>query len=258
MNKFVKSVSTVALVTLCSTVLSTVTNAEEKSYQSNGLIEFTPNDAPTPPVDPNKPDPGKPVKPIDPTNPEGPNPGTAGPLSIDYASSLDFGKNKITNKDEVYFANAQGFSEGEIAGQFRGNYVQVSDNRGNFAGWTLSVKQAGQFASEDAKKAKSLTGAQISLTGATAESNSIETERAVANDVTLVADGAAAIVMSAKDGVGAGTWTNHFGDAEEMTIEGAKIQKNKAVTLSIPGATPKEAVKYKTKLIWTLSEVPGS
>ncbi|WP_256869283.1 WxL domain-containing protein, partial [Enterococcus thailandicus] len=52
-------------------------------------------------------DPTDPVDPTDPTDPEGPNPGTNGPLSIDYASSLDFGVQKITSKDQIYFAASQ-------------------------------------------------------------------------------------------------------------------------------------------------------
>ncbi|MEB5953235.1 WxL domain-containing protein, partial [Enterococcus innesii] len=71
---------------------------------SNGAITFEADPNPTNPVDPT--DPEKPVDPVDPTDPDGPNPGTNGPLSIDYASSLDFGVNKISNKNEVYYARA--------------------------------------------------------------------------------------------------------------------------------------------------------
>ena len=52
-----------------------------------------PNTETTDPVDPL--DPEQPVTPVDPTNPDGkPNPGTNGPLSIDFASSLVFGEQK--------------------------------------------------------------------------------------------------------------------------------------------------------------------
>ncbi|MCV5434162.1 WxL domain-containing protein, partial [Escherichia coli] len=87
-----------------TTGLSAPVSAAE--YETNGVVEFTPNTDITKPVNPDNPDPNKPVVPVDPTkidpetNPDGtPNPGTAGPLSIDYASSLDFGKNKISGKD---------------------------------------------------------------------------------------------------------------------------------------------------------------
>lgn len=68
-------------------------------YQTNGAIQFAPNTNPTNPVDPTNPDPDKPITPVDPTDPTGPKPGTAGPLSIDYASSLSFGEQTITSKN---------------------------------------------------------------------------------------------------------------------------------------------------------------
>ncbi|MFF2797183.1 WxL domain-containing protein [Lysinibacillus xylanilyticus] len=39
--------------------------------------------------------------------------GTGGPLSIDFASSLDFGINPISNKEKTYYANAQELRSGE-------------------------------------------------------------------------------------------------------------------------------------------------
>ena len=111
---------------------------EPKEYRSNGLVEFIPNVDPTEPVDPENPDPEKPVKPIDPTDPEGPNPGTQGPLSIDYASSFDFGKNRISNKDQVYFAKSTAISR---KSKETPNFVQISDNRGTNSGWSLTVTQ---------------------------------------------------------------------------------------------------------------------
>ena len=40
------------------------------------------------------------------------------------------------------------------------NYVQVTDNRGTEAGWSLKVKQEGQFKSTSGKE---LTGAAITF-----------------------------------------------------------------------------------------------
>ena len=62
-----------------------VSAAETVAYRSNGAVDFIPNTDPTNPVNPENPDPDKPVTPVDPTDPDGPNPGTNGPLSIDYA-----------------------------------------------------------------------------------------------------------------------------------------------------------------------------
>ena len=98
-----------------------------KEYRSNGLVEFIPNVDPTEPVDPENPDPEKPVKPIDPTDPEGPNPGTQGPLSIDYASSFVFGKNRISNKDQVYFARAQQYQENQKIHQILCKFLIIEE-----------------------------------------------------------------------------------------------------------------------------------
>ena len=113
---------------ICSCWLVLQAKAEEpKEYRSNGLVEFIPNVDPTEPVDPENPDPEKPVKPIDPTDPEGPNPGTQGPLSIDYASSFDFGKNRISNKDQVYFARAQQYQENQKKHQILCKFLIIEE-----------------------------------------------------------------------------------------------------------------------------------
>ena len=80
-------------------------------YQTNGAIQFAPNTNPTNPVDPTNPDPDKPITPVDPTDPTGPKPGTAGPLSIDYASSLSFGEQTITSKNMTYYAETQKYKD---------------------------------------------------------------------------------------------------------------------------------------------------
>ncbi|MFZ4355293.1 WxL domain-containing protein, partial [Enterococcus gallinarum] len=117
-------------------------------YQTNGAIQFAPNTNPTNPVDPTNPDPDKPITPVDPTDPTGPKPGTAGPLSIDYASSLSFGEQTITSKNMTYYAETQKYKDNAGADQEGPNFVQVSDNRGTETGWTLKVKQNGQFKTE--------------------------------------------------------------------------------------------------------------
>jgi len=77
----------VSATLLGTALLTTTAHAGETgaNYDSNGAVKFTPNTDPNNPVDPENPDPDNPVKPIDPTDPDGPQPGTDGPLSIDYA-----------------------------------------------------------------------------------------------------------------------------------------------------------------------------
>lgn len=219
--------------------------ADGGNYDSNGVITFTPNTDPTKPVDPV--DPTDPVTPVDPTDPSGPNPGTAGPLSIDYASSLDFGTQKITSKDEVYKAKAQKYIDKDSVEKTGPNFVQVTDNRGSETGWTLQMKQNSQFETADADE---LTGAEITFKNGnivTASDSAKPTGQA-----TIVADPAGNLknVMSAKDGQGAGTYLLDWG------IDAATGADS--IELSVPGSTTKYAKKYSTTFTWVLSDTPGN
>ncbi|MDT1958938.1 WxL domain-containing protein [Carnobacterium divergens] len=241
LTKFITT-SGLVLATLggVATTASAAPGEIPANYDSNAIVKFTPNDDITPPVDPT--DPTNPVNPIDPTDPEGPNPGTNGPLSIDYASSFDFGENKITSKDEVYLAAPQAFTSGTEGP----NYVQVTDNRGGAQGWSLQVKQNGQFKSESGKE---LTGAMISfMNGEAVSASDSKTPSIVLDkfDLTGNGTGAAQNIVSASEGEAAGTWIYRFGD--ENT-------KGESVSLSVPGKTTKVAESYSTSLTWTLTDV---
>ena len=43
---------------------------------------------------------------------------------------------------------------------------------------------------------------------------------------------------------------------ETNTVHNVNVTKD--VALSVPGSTPKDAVKYQTKLLWTLTDVPSN
>lgn len=220
-------------------------------YGSNGVVIFEPNTDPTDPVDPT--DPTNPVEPIDPTDSDSSNPGTNGPLSIDFASSLDFGTQKITSKDEIYHAVPQKYvtsetdAEGNLVTKKGPNYVQVTDNRGTEAGWILQVNQNGQFKSETGKE---LTGAVITLNNGTVVTASESGKPAGEDTIALNAEGALSKVMTAAAGNGAGTYLLTWGTDE---VSGAE-----SITLDVPGATTKYAEKYSTTLTWTLSDTPSN
>jgi hypothetical protein len=242
---------------------STTALADEdysRNYQSGGMVQFTPDNQPTDPVDPENPDPENPVKPWDPTSPDHkPNPGTEGPLSLDFASSLDFGNNKITNKDAVYYAEPQYLWNAEEndfdPATARPNYVQVTDKRGTNAGWSLTLQQQGQFKNEQTLN-KELTGAAISFTSGEAASSMKGVKAPKTFDMLDLVPGETVKVMAAEKNAGAGTWVDRFGKIETVDVEGKKVAKNTAITLFVPGSTPKDAVKYETKLLWTLTDVP--
>ena len=95
-----------------------------------------------PVVDPEDKDGKDPVTPIDPVNPDKPvDEGSTGPLTLDYASSLNFGENIISTKDEIYFASAQVLKDKNNVEKTGPLFAQITDNRGTLEGWTLSAKQ---------------------------------------------------------------------------------------------------------------------
>ncbi|WP_165005762.1 WxL domain-containing protein [Enterococcus sp. ZJ1668] len=214
-----------------------VAYAADSTYATNGHVAFEADDSPTPPVDPT--DPTTPVDP-DPT----PNPGTSGPLSLDFASSFDFGTQKITTTDKTYYAKLQSFtnSDDDV------NYVQDTDKRGTMQGWKLSVMQDDSFKTAEDEV---LEGAQITLTKGevASETDAAYAPTAKAN-VTLVPGQDSGTVVNAEAGKGMGTWIYRFGNDAASGAD--------AVKLVVPGKTVKLAKAYTTTITWTLSDTPDN
>lgn len=243
-----KKQNVILLSAIAGLTLALPFTAQAAEYQSNGQITFEPNTDITKPVDPLAPNPADPITPTDPTNPNGPNPGTAGPLSIDFASSLYFGRQKITSKTEIYHAETQKYTNNAGTASEGPNFVQVSDNRGTEAGWTLTVKQNGQFKSSTNKE---LTAAEIRLNNGTITSPSASAKpSSFQSAITLDPTGAESLVMSAKQGEGAGTYLMGWGDSIAAAAE--------SIELEIPGSTTKYAVQYATTFTWKLSDTPAN
>ncbi|MFD1485920.1 WxL domain-containing protein [Lacticaseibacillus baoqingensis] len=271
-------------------------HAADSTLDTTGKVQYVPGTDKTPPTDPSNPDPGKPVGPTDPNGkdpnqPIGPDQGTDGPLSLDFASSLDFGTNRITSADQTYFARAQKYYAANATdpsgydmanAQYGPIYTQVTDNRGTNAGWTLSVKQnspltlstfdatTGAYTPVTTGTGKTLDGATITFADAEAASNSTDPTQMPTVQAPVVVDGNgnAQPVMSAADQQGAGTWVDRFGHSEQATemqynADGsdngtADVNVDKSVSLYVPGATVKSAGLYYTTLTWTLSATPGN
>ena len=201
-------------------------------YQTNGAIQFAPNTNPTNPVDPTNPDPDKPITPVDPTDPTGPKPGTAGPLSIDYASSLSFGEQTITSKNMTYYAETQKYKDNAGADQEGPNFVQ----------------QNGQFKTEANQE---LTAAKVTLSNGRVVSASQSAKPTTAPaTIELNPTGAESVVMAAGDKEGAGTYLMSWGDS----VDAAKT----SISLEVPGSTTKYAKKYTTTFTWTLTDTPAN
>lgn len=242
-----KIVTAAVFVGLGMTSTITAQAAEVAAYHSNGQIVFEPNTEPTDPISPIDPDPDNPIKPVDPTTPDGkPEPGTNGPLSIDFASSLYFGMQKITSKTEVYHASLQKYEDVAGAEQEGPNFVQVTDNRGTESGWTLHVKQNGQFKTAEDQELKA---AQIRLNNGTIVTPSESPKPSnFKSAITLNPNGAESLVMSAQEGEGAGTYLMSWGDSLSAAVD--------SIELEVPGSTTKYAAKYSTTFTWLLTDTP--
>lgn len=200
------------------------------------------------------------VSPVDPLAPETevdpenkPDlPEDQGLLSIDFASTFNFGAQAISAQEETYYANPQRLlnEDGTVnEDEERPNYIQISDRRpeNERNGWQLAVTQNGQFETQDEEP---LLGARLSFTNqalATAQGG-ILPELQQTNPLTLVPGVKRGLVMAQGD-EGAGTWIYRFGDQETA---------GESIGLTVPqGANPK-ATQYKTTLTWELSAVPGN
>ncbi|MDE3281279.1 WxL domain-containing protein [Lacticaseibacillus casei] len=248
-----KSIWTAPLLglTLVGLVAPAAVNAASANDMiSNGEVTFKADNSSTGPKDPLDPTDPNPIKPIDPSNPGGnPTPGTSGPLSLDFASSFTFGEAAISSDDAKYYAKPQVFTQQDGTTVDRPNYVQVSDKRGTFEGWTLKVKQDKQFAVKD-DATRELIGAQLKFKNASLVSatDSKYAPTGLASFELIPGTAQIAPVEAVKD-QGMGTWIYRFGDDKQM---------GRSVELSVPGKTPKMAKAYVTALTWTLESTPAN
>lgn len=202
----------------------------------------------------------EPVLPVDPLDPEvevdpenKPDlPEDQGPLSIDFASTFNFGSQVISAQEKTYYAKPQRLlnEDGTVnEDEERPNYIQISDRRpeNDRNGWQLAVTQNGQFETADEEP---LLGARLSFTNqalATAQGG-ILPELQQTNPLTLVPDVKRVLVM-AQGEEGTGTWIYRFGNQETA---------GESIGLTVPQGANPQAAHYRTTLTWELSAVPGN
>lgn len=218
---------------------------------------------------------------LDPENPDDPaDPGevphTKGPLRIDYAPNLVFGDTKIVKDTMTSKADAMLFHNKKGP---RANFVQISDYRGTGTGWTLFVRQEGQF-SDTAQKNLSLKGASLSFDKAWANSTLDQSLAPTPTKDTIAMNniGESYILANADTGKGMGTWSLSFGASEtnplklestlspkvdahnqaivDSTFENQPMYQNNAIRLTIPASNTLTAGNYSTVLTWTIAELP--
>jgi hypothetical protein len=73
--------------------------------------------------------------------------------------------------------------------------------------------------------------------------------------VTDLVPNAEAIIATAADGTGAGTWAIRWGEQADLQTKDTGVV-TPDVKLFVPGTTGKEAGTYTTTLTWSLSSLP--
>lgn len=279
-----KTLKVLATATVAAAVLSTgaVSASAAAEVKTQAGVEFEPSTEAPGTRDPYNPDEGVTPDPIIPgeTIPD-PKPGDPnGYLTLDYASSLYFGSNSITAKDMTYHAYPVNVapSAGSLAkaGE-RPNYVQVTDYRGNHAGWKLTLAQDTQLTAKTS--GIELQGASITLGASTLvrETGNASTLPATFTTATPLVPGSsnAIAVMTAAataaDETPVGQYTTIAYFDNDETIEdmsqdtdfgsqytgNAQVKRNKSVSLFVPGSSVKEHDQYRAGLTWTLTDAPS-
>lgn len=196
-----------------------------------------------------------PVLPVDPLDPDAtvdpenkPDLEEQGILSIDFVSQFQFGTQRISINDAVYYAQPQRLlneAEDVIDTQSRPNYIQISDRRpeSKTNSWQLSVTQKKQFADENKQE---LNGARLALTNQQLIKRHAADSLRHLDPITIV-PGAKQLLIAKTGTEGHGTWIYRFGDQDSAST---------SVHLEVPkGANPK-ATNYSSTLTWELSTVP--
>lgn len=252
MKKNITLVTLGALSVMGLAQVSVFADTTPVSYNSNANITFTENTDPNPinPVDPTDPS-----KPVDPTDPH--QPGTAGPLSIDFASSLNFGSQKITTDDETYNASPLTYTTKDSSKTYGPNYVQVTDNTGSNNGWSLSVTEEKQLATS---KGAELKGAAISFSnGEAITANGSDAKAPLAESGYTLVPGAASKVTTAQSNTGQGTWVTRYGKTAGADLDAITTSDSgTSIKLSVPGVSTKSAEAYTSTLKWELSQTPAA
>ncbi|RZI49395.1 WxL domain-containing protein [Lactococcus kimchii] len=240
----VKLVSFATLGLLAASVAAPLAHADETvDYGSTAKVAFEKGNGPVSPVDPSNPE--TPVTPVDPNAPDGkPQPGTDGDLTIDFASSFDFGTHAIAQGTQTYYAASQKLSDGTA----RDNYVQVTDLRGTAEGWSLNVK-LGAFAGA----AGTLPGSTVKLDNGAIQSASANPADTSATTTVLTPGVVSGTILGATAGTGTGTNLLNFGSKDGVTND------DSSVSITVPNVADNVMAGSSTAdLTWTLADTPAN
>lgn len=160
-------------------------------------------------------------------------PGDNGDLGPGLPGDLNFGKHQIQYAtDETWNATVDGIDSSKLTT----GTVNVADNRGSSAGWSVKAKQNAQFAN----------GTDVLASAAL----SIETGAATNDFGSLPTVG-----VNTTATLPLGQDTKIFG-ANQGTGNGNSALELKKFSLAVPKTAEKKPVEYKASITWTLSDAP--
>lgn len=248
-----KKIKFLSVVILSSTVLGGVAHsalAEEKSEQnlkSEVQVEFTADENGETIPNPTPPGGGEDGEEITDPSPGGVVPGEKGPLMINYVPNFDFDKHVIGTQGFQAYANVSKVGTASGVSEVP-HFAQVTDIRGNHAGWNLTVS-ASDLTLDGAGNEK-LDGVSMTFNPVTLDSPGGATSPEAAPVQTINFPQDAQTLMAAKQNTGEGTWSASFGSSE-MFEDG----KNKGVMLDVPDKAVAQASvgKYQAVLSWNLT-----
>ena len=190
-----------------------VTGSEDgKGGTSHGYINLTPGDTDD-----------EITEPEEPTVPPG-GTGNKGILTLDNIAPLLFSTHKLDGKEQVYTSVVENSN------------IQVTDKRGEEAGWNVQVSQTPFKDMID--ETKVLKGAKLVLPAGTVKAEGNISLAPTVRSVEINAD--LAVLMNAATGSGAGTWRTVF-DKDE-------------IKLTVPAGNKKG--EYMSTVTWTLMDAP--
>lgn len=181
------------------------------------------------------------------------NPDQKAPLRLSLLTAFNFGTIKMSGNTETFYAQMPTPQFIDGGKEERPNFIQVTDNRGNNAGWALTAKIVDQFKNGDSV----LTGSTIGLNNGwvePAEKEMASFNPTPAQAVVLSTD-ASSLIANAPVDHGMGTWDILYGTLN-TTQQETKGDARKSVSLTIPGSVKKIAGDYVAKVEWTLYNAP--
>lgn len=229
---------------------------ETRSVSTEGTIQFVPNTDEPVIVDPPEIDPDVEIEPE--------LPGTTGPLSVVKAVTMDFGIQSISSENRTYNMIAEMQQKKGTTGDNNKipyvSFAQVLDNRGNNAGWDLSLSLS-EFESNTPNSI--LRGAMISLENPYIVYSGNNQELAPTfnnNRVELSYENGPVSIMAAEQGKGAGrssiVWGNQPQLNEQFADANKDIVENDNIKLFVPGDSAKDEGAYTATLTWNLTLLP--